>query len=105
MRIISKTILREYWQKEPNAEQPLKSWHSITEVAQWKNHNELKSQFGKTSIINKKRVVFDIYGNTYRLIVDIEYKIKMVFVVWVGTHSEYDKLNVENVVYKRSDKN
>jgi mRNA interferase HigB len=101
MRIIALRTLRVYWAKEPLAEQPLKSWYAAVEKAQWENHNELKEQFGKASIINNKRVVFDIHGNKYRLIVDIEYLIKEVYVVWVGTHAEYDKIKVENVKYKR----
>jgi mRNA interferase HigB len=103
MRIIALKTLKSYWAKVPNAEQPLKSWYAATEKAQWKSHNELKEQFGKASIINKKRVVFDIHGNKYRLIVDIEYLIKQIYIVWVGTHAEYDKINVEDVKYKRFD--
>ncbi len=104
MRIIAEKTLKIFWEKEePNAEQSLKSWCAAVESAQWSNHNELKEQFGKASIINSKRVVFNIHGNKYRLIVDIEYIKKIVFIVWVNTHSEYDKINVEDVKYKRGD--
>ena len=103
MRIIALRTLRVFWAKEPNAEQPLKSWYAAVEKAQWSNHNELKEQFGKASIINNKRVVFDIHGNKFRLIVDIEYLIKDIYIVWVSTHAEYDKIKVEDVKYKRID--
>jgi mRNA interferase HigB len=101
MRIIAKKTLKQYCENEPIAEQSLKSWFNVVEKAQWANHNELKKQFGKASIINDKRVVFDIHGNKYRLIVDIEYQIKMIFIVWIGTHAEYDKIKVENVIYEK----
>ena len=78
MRIIALRTLKAYWENEPNAEQPLKSWNAVVEKAQQSNHNELKKQFGKASIINNKRVIFDIHGNKYRLIVDIEYLIKQI---------------------------
>jgi mRNA interferase HigB len=101
MRIIALRALKTYWAKEPIAEQSLKSWNAAVEKAEWNNHNDLKQQFGKASIINNKRVVFDIHGNKYRLIVDIEYLIKQIYIVWVGTHAEYDKIKVEDVKYKR----
>ena len=103
MRVFASSTLRKYWENELNAEQPLKAWLSTAEKAQWSNHNELKKQFGKASIINSKRVVFDIHGNKYRLIVDLEYIKKLIFIVWVGTHAEYDKIKVEDAKYKKSD--
>ena len=105
MRIFASSTLKKYWDNEPNAEQPLKAWLSVAEKAKWNNHNELKKQFGKASIINKKRVVFNIKGNDYTLIVDLEYVKKLIFIVWIGTHAEYDKIKVEDVKYKKSIKN
>ena len=102
MRIIAVSSLRNYWLiEEPKSEQSLKSWVAVVKKAKWENHNDLKEQFGKASIINDKRVIFDIHGNKYRLVVDIEYKIQQIFIVWIGTHSEYDKINVEKIAYKR----
>ena len=81
-------------------EQALKSWYDEVLNALWASPNELKKQYHNASIITKKRVVFNIKGNRYRLVVDIEYKIKIVFIVWIGAHKEYDKLNVKEIKYE-----
>lgn len=62
----------------------------------------MKDQYRNASVINKKRVVFNIAGNKFRLIVDIEYRIKLVFIVWVGTHMEYDRINIKEIKYVKS---
>ena len=103
MRIIAKKTLAKFWENESMAYEPLQKWYKTVTKAAWTNHNELKAQFGNASIINNKRVVFNIHGNKYRLIIDVEYEPQYIFIVWVGTHSDYDKINVENVSYKRSD--
>ena len=84
MRIIATKTLKEYWKNYPEAEQQLWAWYEETEIAQWNNPNELKQLFGRASILSDKRVVFNINGNKYRLIVDIEYRMKIVFysMVW-----------------------
>ena len=97
MRIFSKRTLREYWDKEPIAKTSLLGWFEVVEEAEWSNHNGLKAQFKNASIIDEKRVVFNIHGNKFRLIVDIEYQRKWVFIAWLGTHSEYDKINVKTI--------
>jgi len=80
------------------------TWYEEAAAAQWNTPNELKAQFGNASVITNKRVVFNIHGNSYRLIVDIEYRLKIVFVVWVGTHKEYDKVNAKGISYVKTDK-
>lgn len=102
MRIISRKTLVKFWQNNPISEQPLKAWFEEVKAAKWNNPNELKNHIRNSSVINKKRVVFNIKGNEYRLIVDIEYRLKIVFVLWVGTHKEYDKLKVEEVKYVKA---
>lgn len=105
MRIIAVSSLKNYWAtEEPKSEQSLKSWIAVVKKAQWSNSNDLKKQFGKASIINGKRVVFDIHGNDYRLVVDIEYTIQQIFIVWIGTHTEYDKINVAKLKYKKKER-
>lgn len=99
MRIIAISTLRNYWIKNKRSEQPLKAWIQETEKAIWPNSAELKDKFGNASVINSKRVVFNIKGNDYRLIVDIEYRLKIVFIVWIGNHSQYDKIDVKTVRY------
>ena len=104
MRIISRKILKGFWHTHLDAEQSLKAWFAEVENAEWKNPNDLKKQFGNASIISDKRTVFNIKGNRYRLIVDIEYHLGIVFIVWIGSHNEYDKINVKEISYVKTDK-
>ncbi len=92
-----------FWKKYAKAEQSLKSWFDEANNAKWSSPNELKKQYRNASIINNKRVVFNIKGNDYRLVVDIEYKIGIIFIVWIGTHKEYDKINVKEIKYVKTD--
>lgn len=103
MRIIARNTLINYWKFYPDVEQPLKSWYDEVLNANWKSPNELKKQFRNASIITNKRVVFNIKGNIYRLIADIEYRIGIVFIVWIGTHKKYDKVNVKEIKYVKTD--
>ena len=75
----------------------MRGWFGVVEEANGSNHNELKAQYKNASIIDKKRIVFNIHGNKFRVIVDNEYVRKWVFIAWIGTHSEYDKVNVKTV--------
>lgn len=98
MRIISRNTLIQYWEKFPDVEQPLKSWFEEVRIASGTSPNELKRQYRNASIISDKRVVFNFKGNSYRLIVDVEYKLGIVFIVWLGTHKEYDKINIKEIL-------
>lgn len=104
MRIIAIKTLKSFWEKFPNAQQALFAWNEEVEKAYWDTPNALKSQFRNASVITNKRVVFNIHGNTYRLVVDVEYRYKIVFVVWFGTHAEYDKIDVKKLNYDKADK-
>ncbi|MEO5571284.1 MAG: type II toxin-antitoxin system HigB family toxin [Bacteroidia bacterium] len=104
MRVIAVKTLKEYWGKYSKAEQSLFAWYEEAEVAQWNNPNELKNQFRNASVLNDKRVVFNIHGNNYRLIVDVEYRLKIIFIVWFGTHQEYDKINAKAISYVKTNK-
>jgi mRNA interferase HigB len=104
MRVISVRTLKDYCSEFPQAEQALLSWHEEAEAANWNNPNELKFQYHNASVLTDKRVVFNIHGNTYRLIVDIEYRLKIVFVVWFGTHKQYDKIDAKKVSYVKANK-
>jgi mRNA interferase HigB len=101
MRIIKERTLIDYCKlaKYKPAEESLKAWIYETRYSTWNNANELKAKYTNASIISSKRVVFNIKGNDYRLIVDIEYKLKIVFIVWFGTHSDYNKIDAKNVSY------
>lgn len=104
MRIIAVRTLKEYFQEYPQAEQPLLAWHEEVSVAEWENPNQLKAHYRNASILNDKRVVFNIHGNSFRLIVDVEYRLKIVFVVWFGTHKEYDKVDAKKISYVKTHK-
>jgi mRNA interferase HigB len=102
MRVIAVKTLRQYAKKKKEAEQSLYAWHQEARKAHWKNHNELKEQICNASVAGDKRVVFNIHGNKYRLIVDIEYWLQIIFIVWIGTHNEYDKIDVKKVTYVKT---
>jgi mRNA interferase HigB len=97
LRIISKKILREFWIVHPDCEQALKSWYQEADEATWKNPNELKFEYPSASILNNNRVVFNIKGNNYRIIVKINYDYQMLWIRFVGTHSEYDKIDANKI--------
>ncbi|HCM34177.1 type II toxin-antitoxin system HigB family toxin [Chryseobacterium sp.] len=102
MRIIAVKTLKSFIEDFPKSEQPILAWYDECLKAEWNNPNELKAQYGNASILSDKRVVFNIHGNTYRLIVDIEYRLKIVFIVWFGTHKEYDKIDAEKIEYVKT---
>jgi mRNA interferase HigB len=102
MRIIKEKTLSDYCKlhKYKPAAESLKAWVFELKYSTWENANELKSKYRNASIISSKRVVFNVKGNDFRLIVDIEYKLKIVFIVWFGTHAEYDKIDAKSVNYE-----
>ncbi len=104
MRVIAVSTLKKIWEKYPAAEQSIWSWHEEAEKAEWNNLNELKEQYRNASVLNDKRVVFNIHGNSFRLIIDIEYRLKISFIVWFGTHKEYDKIDAKNISYVKANK-
>ena len=98
MRIISKRTLREFWESEPqyfDAKGVLEAWHEEVLKAHWSNPQELKAQFRNASVVKNNRVVFNIKGNSYRLVVRINFDHKIVFVRFIGTHKQYDLIDVE----------
>ena len=102
MRIIKEKTLSDYYKlgKYKQEEEPLKAWIYEVKYSTWNNANELKAKYRNASIVSSKRVVFNIKGNGYRLIVDVEYKLKIVFIVWFGTHTDYDKIDAKTVSYE-----
>ncbi len=103
MRIISRNTLKSYWKKYPEVEQSLKAWHDEILHSEWRSPNELKNHFHNASVITNKRLVFNIKGNKHRLVADIEFRIGIVFIVWIGTHRDYDKINVKDIHYVKTD--
>lgn len=97
MRIVAKRALRTYWEKEPNAEQPLRSWYAIATYANWSSPADVKVTYRNASIVGSDRVVFNIGGNRYRLIVRFDYKNQIAFIRFIGTHAEYDRVNASDI--------
>ena len=97
LRIISRKTLREFWQKHADCEQQLKVWFKEVQKATWKNFNELKIEFPSASILDNNRVVFNIKGNKYRLIVKINFEYQLLWIRFVGTHSDYDKIDANTI--------
>ena len=97
MRVIAKRTLREFWEKHPDCEHQLKAWCSEAEQANWKNPNEIKREYPSASILEDNRIVFNIKGNHYRLIVKLNYKFSVVWIRFIGTHAEYDRIDARKI--------
>jgi mRNA interferase HigB len=97
MRVFAKKILREFWEKQNDSEEQLKTWYNEALKAVWATPNDIKSEYPKASILKSGRVVFNICGNKYRLIVQINYSRKWVFIRFIGTHNEYDKIDANKI--------
>jgi mRNA interferase HigB len=97
MRIIARKALLEFWQQYPDSEEPLKVWYDIAKNATWKTPQDVKNQYRNASILQKGRVVFNIKGNSYRLVAWINYDYFTVYIRFIGTHKEYDKIDVQNI--------
>ena len=97
MHIVAVKFLRTFWEKHPDAEQPLKSWVDEVKKATWSQPSEIKDQYRSASILKNRRVVFNIKGNDYRLVVSVAYQYRAVYVKFIGTHRQYDGLDAETV--------
>ena len=98
MRVIAKRTLKQFWESSPqysDAQAPLEAWHAEALKANWKTPQEIKAQFRSASVLKNNRVVFNIAGNKYRLIVSIDYIRQAFFVKFVGTHEQYDLIDAE----------
>lgn len=97
MRVIAKKILGEYWEKQAEPEEQLKTWYKEASKAVWTSPNVIKAAYPKASILKNGRVVFNICGNKYRLIVQINYLRQWVFIRFIGTHSDYDRIEADKI--------
>ncbi len=97
MRIIAKRTLKEFWERYPDAKSPLEAWYAEGKNADWKNSADIKKQYGTASILKNSRVVFNIHGNKYRLIVRVDYTYSIVFIRFIGTHKEYDQIDAGEI--------
>ena len=97
MRVFAKRSLREFWIKHNDCEEQLKAWYHEAEKAEWKKPSDIVSEYPNVSIIHSNRVCFNIKGNTYRLIVKINYDYGLVWIRFIGTHAEYDKIDANKI--------
>jgi len=95
--VIARKKLVEYWQKYPDTGQALKAWCQEAQAAQWTGPQDIKNQYGNASIVGNNRVVFNIRGNRHRLIVAVAYQPGIIFIKFIGTHAEYDKIDAATV--------
>lgn len=103
MRVVAKSSLKKFWLKYADAEVPLQNWHKLISEASWKNPAELKADIRSASLVGNNRVVFNIKGNDYRLVTTIDFRFQIVFVLWLGTHKQYDKIDVKTITYDKGD--
>nr|WP_245206049.1 MULTISPECIES: type II toxin-antitoxin system HigB family toxin [unclassified Rhizobium] len=98
VQVITKSTLRTFWERHPQARIPLGVWHATVVKAQWSGPADVKRMFGaNVDFVGDNRVIFDIGGNKYRLIVHVAYSHKRVLVKFVGTHAEYDRIDPETI--------
>ncbi|MFQ4134971.1 type II toxin-antitoxin system HigB family toxin [Nodosilinea sp. PGN35] len=97
MRILSRSTLRSFWESHPDVEEALKAWYYEASHARWRSPADIKNAHRNASILGNNRVVFNIKGNRYRLIVSIRYDTGIIFIRFIGTHGEYDKVNAETI--------
>ncbi len=96
-RIFAKSTLREYWRKHPDTEQYLKTWFDTAMSSNWKTPNDVKQTYANASILKVGRIVFNIKGNSYRLIVKFNFEKQWVFIRFIGTHAEYNKIDSNTI--------
>ena len=97
MRVIAVSTLRGFWEKHPAAEQQLKAWHDEARHARWNTPQDIKDRYASASFVGNNRVVFNIKGNDFRLIVAVSYRFQAVYIKFVGTHAEYDRIDAATV--------
>ena len=97
MRVIAVSTLRNFWERNPDAEQPLKAWYEEARNASWTQPADIKARYRSVSVLKNRRVVFNIKGNDYRLIVAVAYKTQILYVKFIGTHKAYDAIDAETV--------
>jgi mRNA interferase HigB len=97
MRIVAKKTLRAFGERYPDAEQSLRAWYEMVKAADWHTPAALKAQIRTASLLGNDRVVFNIAGNKYRLVVAVNYSYQALYIRFVGTHGQYDQINAAEV--------
>jgi mRNA interferase HigB len=98
MQIIAKSRLRDFWERHPQARKPLSEWYRLVNAARWDTPSDVKVLFGAAvDFVGDNRIIFDIAGNKYRLVVHVAYPYQRVLIKFVGSHADYDRINVETI--------
>lgn len=98
MQVVARATLRDFWEKHPQAEIPLKAWFAVASHSSWTTPTDIKRVFGgNVDFVGDSRAIFDIGGNKYRLIVHVAYRHKRILIKFVGTHAEYDRIDAETI--------
>lgn len=97
MRIIAKRTLREFWEVHRDCEQQLLSWYKIAKRAEWHSFEEVKKEYGTCKIVGSDRIIFKIKGNHYRLIVKVSFVNQIIWIRFIGTHDEYDRIDPKTI--------
>ena len=97
MRIIAISTLRNFWEANKDAEGPLKAWYQEAKLSDWATPHQIKAMYGSASILGNNRIVFNIAGNKYRLIVKFNYPYRIGYIRFIGAHAEYDRIDAEEV--------
>ena len=97
MRIIAKRTLKEYWVSHASCRKELEEWYAVAIKANWSTPKDVKGSFPKASVVGNSRIVFNIVGNRYRLVVKFAYKTGIGYVRFIGTHAEYDNIDVTKI--------
>jgi mRNA interferase HigB len=102
MQVIARRTLKEFWERHPQAERPIRAWFAAVSRARWRGPVDVKREFGATvDFVGDNRVIFDIGGNKFRLIVRVSYTFGRVLVKFVGTHAQYDRIDPETVTWRK----
>ncbi len=97
MKVIAISTLRSFWERQPDSGQPLKAWYDEAKHANWATPQDIRDHYASASFVGSNRVVFNIKGNNYRLIVAIAYRFQAIYIKFIGTHAEYDKVDAVTV--------
>jgi len=101
MVIISKSTINKFGNDYPDCEDALSNWYKITKIANWNNYHELKKTFNSTDAVGNNRYVFNIKGNQYRLVALIIFETRTLFILFIGSHKEYNKIQANEIEYEK----
>ncbi len=97
MKVVAVGTLKRFWQRHPDSEQPLKAWYDETRHARWAAPRDIRERYASASFVGRNRVVFNIKGNDYRLVVAVAYRFGAVYIKYVGTHAGYNRIDAATV--------